>query len=247
MNAVIMDLESIRGNSSGQSWVHTACLIPITMKTGKMSQYTMHTSKALVIKFNDVLNSLIVKEHLNQHMNNKHGSDVNSCAAYNIKTTRHMKFYPGMELIIKFIIEHGGILISHNLVGDLGFLVSTQNLVKGKRMIKNKLDTFPDTGMYSKAWESIKKVCSMSLFCNRCPTMMTEYKKWAALNDRNKSMNTLQSLVQFVSGDREYVQKHAAVQDTIDLFTVLKYAYKCDGPILDGYSYLSSPKWIKAV
>jgi DNA polymerase III epsilon subunit-like protein len=158
-----------------------------------------------------------------------------------------MKFYDGVKFMIKFISENGGLVMSHNLIGDLKFLVSTQSLVGGKRMVKNKLAEFPDTGMYDKKWEDIKKVCSMSLFCNRCPNMTDEYKKWARENNRDTGMNKLESLTQFVKRDREYREKHAAVQDTVDLFTVLKYAYKCDGPIMDGYSYLSKPNWVKVV
>lgn len=249
---VLVDFESIKGNSSGQSWIHTVSCLPFTMQTGKFSQYTLHASKGVVIKFNDVLNNEIVKAHLsinneNTHLNNKHGSDVNSCATYGIKTTRHMKFYDGIKFMNKFIIENGGLIMSHNLIGDLGFLVSTQNLVSGPRITKKKLAEYPDTGMYDKNWEKIIKVCSMSLFCNRCPKMNDEYKKWAKEHGRDTGMNKLESLTQFVKGDREYREKHAAVQDTVDLFTVLKYAYKCDGPILDGYSYLSKPNWVKAV
>ena len=251
-HAVVIDLESIRGNSSGQSWIHTICLIPITMKTGKMSQYTMHTTKGVVIKLTDVLNNEIVKAFLNYekertHLNNKHGNDINSCSEYGIKLIRNMKFRDGVKFMNKFILENGGILIGHNIIEDLGFLVSTQNLVKGPRIIKNKLKQFPDTGMYDKSWTSITKMCSMSLICNRCPKMIDEYKKWASINNRTDGMNKLESLVQFVKNDRSYRQKHSAVQDTIDLFTVLKYAYKCDGSIIDGYSYLSSPNWVKAV
>ena len=252
IEGVLMDPESIRGESSGQSWIHSLCAIPFTMQTGKLSNFTLHTSRGVVIKFNDVINNELVKYFLFKsdgvtHVNNKHGNDVLACAKYGIKTTRHMKFRDGIKFMNKFIIENGGLIMSHNLIGDLGFLVSTQNLVSGPRITKKKLAEYPDTGMYDKNWEKIIKVCSMSLFCNRCPKMNDEYKKWAKEHGRDTGMNKLESLTQFVKGDREYREKHAAVQDTVDLFTVLKYAYKCDGPILDGYSYLSKPNWVKAV
>ena len=251
IEGVLMDPESIKGESSGQSWIHSLCAIPFTMQTGKLSNFTLHTSRGVVLKFNDVINNELVKHHLFQsdgitHVNNKHGNDVLACAKYGIKTTRHMKFYDGMKFFNKFCKENGNLIMSHNLIGDLGFFVSTQNLVGGNRIVKNKLPLFPDTGMYDKNWEGLAKVCTMSLFCNRCPKMTEEYKKWARVNNRDDGMNKLQSLIQFVKDDRGYLEKHAAVQDTVDLFTVLKYAYKCDGPILDGYSYFAKPKWVKA-
>lgn len=252
IEGVLMDPESIQGGSSGQSWIHTLCLIPFTMQTGKLSSYVLHTSRGIVIKFNDVINNNLVKHHLFKsdgvtYVNNKHGNDVLACAQYGIKTTRHMKFYEGMKFTFKYIKENGNLIMSHNLIGDLKFFVSTQNLVGGDRIFKNKLAEFPDTGSYDKNWEDLAKVCTMSLFCNRCPNMTNEYKKWAKENNRDDGMNQLQSLTQFIKNDREYRQKHSAVNDTIDLFTVLKYAYKCDGAILDGYSYFSKPNWIKAV
>jgi hypothetical protein len=155
-----------------------------------------------------------------------------------------MRFYDAVKAMIKYI--DGRIMMSHNLPSDLQALVDTQNFVKGRRIVKNKLVAFPNTGMYDKRWQDVKLVCTMSLFCNRCHKMTDEYKKWARQNNRHTEMNALESLTQFVKDDREYREKHAAVHDTVDLFVVLKYAYKCDGPIMDGYSYVSKPKWIKA-
>ena len=253
MKIVLADFESLKQHSSGNGLIHTISLIPCTMQTGKYAQYTLNSYQGVVIKINDVLKNqifrLLLEEQQNDNvrLNRKHGSDVNACAEYGIKVTKHMNFYDAVKFMNKFIIEHGGVFMTHNFIGDLKFLVDTQNLVKGPRIVKNKLAEFPDTGMYDKNWEGIIKVCSMSLFCNRCPKMTTEYKKWARENDRDTGMNKLESLTQFVKGDREYREKHAAVHDTVDLFTVLKYAYKCDGPIMDGYSYLSKPNWVKAV
>jgi hypothetical protein len=253
MQIVIADFESVKQHSSGDGLIHTICLMPCTMQTGKFSQFTLHTNQGVVIKINDVLKHEIFKllqkeqDDDNIRLNRKHGSDINSCAEYGIKVTKHMNFYDAIKFMNKFIVEHGGIFMTHNFISDLEFIVATQNLVKGRRIVKNKLAEFPDTGMYDKNWESITKVCSMSLFCNRCPKMISKYKQWAKENGRDTGMNKLESLTQFVKGDREYREKHAAVQDTVDLFTVLKYAYKCDGPIMDGYSYLSKPNWVKAI
>jgi len=252
MKIVLADFESLKQHSSGNGLIHTISLIPCTMVTGKIANYTLNSYQGVVIKINDVLRNQIFRflleeqQNDNIRLNRKHGSDVNACAEYGIKVTKHMNFYDAIKFMNKFIIEHGGILMTHNFIGDLKFLVDTQNLVKGPRIVKNKLAEFPDTGMYDKNWEGIIKVCSMSLFCNRCPKMIDEYKKWARQNNRRDKMQALQSFTQFVKDDREYQEKHAAVHDTVDLFVVLKYAYKCDGPIMDGYSYVSNPKWIKA-
>jgi hypothetical protein len=253
INAVIADFESIYLKSSDVSYVHTVSLIPVTMNTGKTSRYMLHTEKGLVIKITDVLNTKFVKEYLEatrdtSHVDKKHSSDIDVCRRHGIRI-RAMRFHDAIKAMNSFVHANGDILMSHNLPSDLKSLVDTQNFVKGRRIIKNKLVQFPNTGMYDKKWNDIKLVCTMSLFCNRCHKMTAEYKKWSIDNGRtvNKGMNRLESFSQFVRRDPMYKQVHAAVQDTIDLFTVLVYAFKCDGPILDGYSYLNEPKWLKAV
>jgi hypothetical protein len=222
------------------------------MATGKLSQYSIHTEKALVIKIIDVLNKRLVIDFLDckndtEHVNEKHEKDRFVCEQ-NGAVIRRMRFKDAIKAMNSFIMFHGGMLLSHNLPGDLRALVDTQNLVRGPRIIKNKLVEFPNTGMYDKNWREIKTVCTMSLFCNRCRKMNTEYKKWVSENKivLHRGMNTLQSLVQFVKRDPGYRQTHSAVQDTLDLFMVLRYAYKCDGSILDGYSYMNKPNWLVA-
>jgi hypothetical protein len=252
VNAVVADFESIFLPNSKVSYVHTISCIPVTMKTGKMSRYMMHTEKGLVIKIANVLNNKFVKEFLDAkgdtiHVQKKHENDTIVCKKHGIKIIRHMRFHDAIKTMNKFILQHGGMLLSHNLPSDLAALVSTQNLVKGPRIIKNKLVDFPNTGMYDNVWKQITLVCTMSLLCNRCHKMNIDYKKWAAENGKVTGMNKLESFTQFVKNDRTYKQSHAAVQDTIDLFTVLIHAHKCDGPILDGFSYLNEPKWVRAV
>ena len=56
----------------------------------------------------------------------------------------------------------------------------------------------------------------------------------------------LATYIQFVKKDPEYRQSHSAVQDTMDLYSVLKAALKYDGNIIDGYDYLAKPEWVKA-
>lgn len=251
VDVIVADFESIYLKASDVSYVHTISLIPATMKTGKTSHYKLHTDMGLVIKITDVLQSKFVKEYLEasrdtDHVNNKHTSDADTCRMHGTRI-RRMRFYDAVKAMIKYI--DGRIMMSHNLPSDLQALVDTQNFVKGRRIVKNKLVAFPNTGMYDKRWQDVKLVCTMSLFCNRCHKMTDEYKKWALANGKtvNKGMNRLESFTQFVRRDPAYRQSHAAMQDTIDLFTVLMYAFKCDGPILDGHSYLNEPKWLRVV
>jgi hypothetical protein len=250
-NAVVADFESIWFPVSQVSYVHTISCIPVTMNTGKLSRYALHSGKGLVIKVTDVLQNKFVRDFLEAkgdvgHLEKKHRLDEKVCKRHRV-CIRYMRFRDAIRCMNKFIIENGGTLLSHNLQGDLESLVNTQNFVSGPRIVKNKLTTFPNSGMYDKNWSNIKLVCTMSLFCNRCRVMNTEYKQWALENDKTSGLNRLESLVQFVKKDSGYSQTHSAVQDTFDLFTVLRYAYKCDGPILDGFSYLNEPKWLRAV
>lgn len=253
ISAIVADFESVHLKSSNVSYVHTISLIPVTMTTGKMSRYQLHTDKGLVIKVTDVLQSKFVKEYLDatrdsSHVSAKHANDAVACTRYGIRM-RSMRFHDAIKAMNVFVVRNGGLLMSHNLPSDLQALVDTQNFVKGRRIVKNKLVQFPNTGMYDRNWSDVKLVCTMSLFCNRCHKMTTEYKKWAIENGRtvNKGLNRLESFSQFVKRDPSYKQSHSAVQDTVDLFTVLAYAFRCDGPILDGYSYLNEPKWLKVV
>ena len=256
---VLADFESVNINGK-YSAIHTICLIPATFTTGKLSQYILHYSQGVVIKITDSINDKILKAFLstkrwykdtteNDWLNEKHANDINTCVSNNIKIIRNMKFNPAIKFMNKFIMEHGGNLVMHNIMSDLEFLVSTQNLVKGLRIIKNKLSMFPDTGMYDPNWSKIIKHDSMSLFSLRCPNMDRIYEEWAKNNNRIDKFNTLESLTQFVKNDRGYKESHSAVQDTIDLFHVLKYASKCDGPIMDKYSFIVNaikPTWINS-
>jgi hypothetical protein len=253
INAVVADFESIRFETSKKSFVHTIVVIPITIKTGKMSQYSLFTEKALVIKITDVLSNKDVKEFLDalhevEHLEQKHRNDERLCGQHGVRI-RYLRFKDAVKTFSSFIKMNGGTLFMHNLLGDLQALVDTQNLVRGPRIVKNKLAKYPNTGTYIREWKDFKFGCTMSILCNRCPNFRTEYKGWVSENNifLGKGMNTLQSLSKFVRREPGYEQAHAAVQDTIDLFHVLKYAVKCDGPILDGFSYIAEPKWILAV
>ena len=64
INAVVADFESIHFPYSNESYIHTISCIPVSISTGKMSQYVIHTEKALVIKIIDVLNKKSIIEFL---------------------------------------------------------------------------------------------------------------------------------------------------------------------------------------
>jgi DNA polymerase III epsilon subunit-like protein len=235
MKVVLADFESHKGNSSNKSWIHTICALAVNLETG--------SSHGIVIKIDDVLRNPIIKEC--ERVNKKHADDTNACSSCNIKVTYHKKFADAFKFLVKFINENGGVLITHNLLSDLEFLVSTQELVGGTRVIKRKLREYPDTGTYVKGWESIIKACSMSILCNRCPKMNIEYKKFNTnFTAHNRPRATLESYTQFAKGNDAYIQKHSAVQDTLDLFCVLRCAYRFDGKFLDGHSYLASAAWL---
>jgi hypothetical protein len=252
MDVVISDFESVQTND-GHSLVHTISLVPATFnhRKGKMKQYTLHYSKGVIINISNVIRSDTFQLLSGSHMKRKHSNDILSASKYGIKQTLHMEFYDAIRYMITFIIDNGGTLISHCLENDLGFLVSTQNFLKGSRIVKNKLVAFPDTGMYDARWASLCKVCSMSLLCNRCPKFNSGYRRWCQSNPEsitrsNNCSSKLKYYIRYVKNDPKYEQTHSALQDVIDLFEVIKYAYQTDGSILDKYSYLSSPNWIKA-
>lgn len=255
-NAVVVDYEAINLSASEiGSIIHTISLIPVTLNTGKMEQFTIHCERGLIIKIKEILNDKEINEILQtkkemSHVNNKHIHDMKTCHDNGIPNIRTMKFYDAIKLHNKFIASNGGVLIGHNLINkltscDFKSLVDTQKRVKGRRILKNNLASFPMNGMYDKQWKDIKIVDTMSLFFNRCSKMITEYKAWWTVPfDKKLKVHSLQSLTRFVKNDPSYNESHSAVQDTIDLFMVLKYAYKCDGPILDKYSYFAQPNWI---
>ena len=249
---VVADFESTKLNS-GKCLIHTISCIPFTIKTGKLSEYSLHIEKSLVIKISDVLNNVYMKTYMSvnpdeqRHIDKKHQNDHEVCLRYGVPIL-HMRFTPAIKRMNKFILDNGGIIIIHNLKSDLQALVQTQQMIKCPRIIKDKLREFPETGMYDKSWKQIAKICSMSLVCNRCKKMQVDYVNWIRENNlvTKSGMNSLERLSKFVKQDALYKQCHAAVQDCIDLFNVIKYAYKSDGPIIDGKSYIAEPEWIKA-
>lgn len=91
----------------------------------------------------------------------------------------------------------------------------------------------------------------MSLFGNRCPKMNAALRDFVnehglALTQQGYVPLRLVTYTQFVKSDPNYRQSHSAVQDTMDLYSVLKAGIKYDGNIIDGHDYLAKPEWLKA-
>lgn len=245
-NAVIYDIEATPGPESGQSRVHTICLVPIVIDG---QARTVSVRKGVVLCIKDVIKRDEV--NLKTDVKNKLAQTTIDVAKYNLNI-KYMNFFDAVVFMNKFVIENGGgMLIGHNILGDLSFMASTQEFVGGKRIIKKKIKEYPDSGMYDINWKNIIKICSMSLFANRCPKMNTEFKKFVLANDIQLTSGgyiplKLNTYAQFVYGDPTYRQLHSAVQDTFDLINVLKSAVYYDGGhIIDGYDYTSKPDWMR--
>ena len=241
-NAVLYDLEATP-SPDNQSRVHTICLVPVTIDKCSITK-----QKGVLICIRDVIKRPEIQ--LKSDVKTKIAQSIIDVANYGLNI-KYLEFYDAIKFMNQFIVDHGGTPIGHNLLGDLEFLASTQNFVGGKRIIKNKLKDYPDSGMYDDNWKNITRVCTMSLFGNRCTRMNQELKKF--VNDNNMSTTQqgyvplrLITYIQFVKNDPDYRQSHSAVQDTIDLYSVLKAAFKYDGNIIDGYDYLAKPEWVKA-
>ena len=247
IKAVLYDFESCVGNNSGESRIFNVCLIPVNINS-KTHEITKLTGVLICIK--DVLKREEIKE--NTTVRQKVGRAVFDGATNNMNI-KYLTFYDFVKFMIKFVIEKGDSnLLGHNVIGDLGFLSSTQDFVGGKRIVKRKLKEFPSTGIYDPRWSSINLMCTMSLFGTRCPKMAAAYHKF---NDDNRISLTpggyysskLETYTKFARGDPNYKQTHSVVQDTVDLYIVLKMTYKCgDTGFIDGATYLVRPDWVKA-
>jgi hypothetical protein len=243
--AVIYDFESCVGNKQGESRIHTVCLLPITFNS-KNKEIIKRTGVLICIK--DVLKRDEIK--YNPNVRQKIGRAVfDGAVGMDIK---YLTFHDFIKFMITFVLEQGdGNLLGHNVLGDLGFLISTQEFVGGKRMVKRKLKEFPNTGMYDTRWSKLNLMCTMSLFGNRCPKMMEAYHKF---NDDHHLQKTacgyysskLETYTKFAHDDPFYTQSHSVVQDTIDLYSVLRTAYKYDDDFIDGTTYLIKPEWVRA-
>jgi hypothetical protein len=222
--------------------VHTICLVPV--KFG--NEFTVQ--KGVLICVKDVLKCETINE--NPDVRKKIAASVIDVAKYNLNI-KYLNFHEAVTFMNDFIESHGGMVMSHNLLNDLGFLVDTQNFIGGKRVVKNKLKEYPDTGMYDKRWENFSKMCSMSLINNRANKFNQFYYHFCDTNNIPKTYSgyystKLETFTKFIHNDPDYKQTHTAVQDTIDLVNVLKSVYKFDGKnVIDGASYIVKPEWTK--
>lgn len=237
-NFIVCDFESTMTGI-----IHTICLVPV--KIGNEFQI----QKGVLICIKDVLKQDTINE--NPDVRKKIATSVIDVAKYDCNI-KYLNFYDAVLFMNDFIELHGGGVISHNFISDLGFLVDTQNFVGGKRIIKNKLKEYPDTGMYDKRWETFTKMCSMSLINNRCLKFNANYYNYCKLNEIPATYGgyystKLETFTKFIKNDSHYKQTHTAVQDTMDLVNVLKSVYKYDGKsVIDGSSYIAKPEWTKA-
>lgn len=241
-NAVLYDLEATP-SLSGQSRVHTICLIPITI-----DKTTVTRQKGVLVCIRDVIKCPEIQHK--SDVRTKIAQSVIDVANYGLNV-KYLDFYDAIKFMNQFTVDHGGMLIGHNMAGDLEFLAMTQDFVGGKRIIKKKLKDYPDTGMYDPNWSQITRVCTMSLFGNRCPTMNQALRDFVHEHDMDVTRQgyvplRLVTYTQFVNADPTYRQSHSAVQDTMDLYSVLKAGIKYDGNIIDGYDYLAKPEWLRA-
>lgn len=239
MAAVLADFESTHSG-----YIHTICLIPIKI-SDKVTQ-----QKGVLICIKDVIKHDIIQE--NPDVRKKIASSVIDVANHDLNI-KYLNFYDAVNFMIDFVCDHGNTLINHSMVSDLGFLVSTQDFVGGKRIIKKRLREYPDTGMYNKKWENINKVCSLSLLSNRCPKFNEHYYNFYKNNNIDPTPGgyysiKLETFSQFIRNDPTYHQSHSAVQDTVDLVNILKSAVQYDGKnIIDGTNYIAKPDWKRAV
>ena len=238
MAAVLADFESTYAG-----YIHTICLVPIKIGD-KITQ-----QKGVLICVKDVIKHDTI--HENPDVRKKIASSVIDVANYDLNI-KYLNFHDAVTFMIDFVCDHGNTLINHNMVSDLGFLVSTQEFVGGKRIVKKRLKEYPDTGMYNKKWEGINKVCSLSLLSNRCPKFNQHYYDFYRLNNIEPTpggyySSKLETYSQFIRNDPGYHQTHSAVQDTVDLANIMKSAFHYDGKnILDGAGYITKPEWKRA-
>ena len=233
--AVVADFES-----TFSGYVHTICLVPFKFGNNVLTQ------KGVLLCIKDVIKKDIIQE--NPDVRKKIASSIIDVANYDLNI-KYLNFFDAIEYMIYFIQTHGNILINHNMLCDLEFLAKTQELVGGKRIIKKKLKEYPDGGMYDKRWSSITKICSMCLINNRCHKFNEHYSNFYNLHSLPTTSGgyystKLETFTKFVNNDPEYVQSHSAVQDTIDLFNILKSVINYDGKsVIDTSNYLVKPEW----
>jgi hypothetical protein len=226
---------------SGESKIHSICLIPVKYDNGKLTK-----QKGLVIFIRDVLKDDVVR------LGSGHKLSNTLCdAAMARMNMKILDFAEAIHEMITFIVSNGSILVTHNLLNDLEFLISTQEYVGGKRVVKRNLKEYPKTGIYDKRWSQVTLICSMCLLTNRCNKFMESYQKTdipVNLTPAGYLQITIEALSQFVKGGSHYKQSHTATQDTLDLFEILKFAFAFENRcVIDNTDYFVKPEWLRPI
>lgn len=239
---VIADFEAHK------SLVHTIALVPFVVSSKKC---ILQKKDAVLIKVINIVNTI---NDLNPEIiNKKNLSDLSESCYGGIHAVYPMSFHEAIPYMCEYINSYGGTLVSHNLLEDLAFLEKTQSHVDGKTLVNPLIKSFPETGIRNKYWKDIKKVCSISLVCNRCHYFKESYSKYVGKNPSHDLTPkrycpvTLESLSRFVKEDPKYVQSHSALKDTFDLFEVIHKCYSLGDTLFDGCSFLTKPDWFSPV
>ena len=227
-SAVILDVEA------ENSIAHTVALAatrfgrraaPVGAKTrsGKPLMKPVNyftTGERFVIKFTDVKVS----------DDKKHLTDFHTCMKTDFKML-FMKYNEGITFINDFVEQNGGTLASHCIINDLAFLAKTQEHVGGKQLVKKNIEADPKNGILDKRWKGFNLVCTRFLACSKADNFMKEYidSKPGVTASKKYIPTTLESFSRFIS-EGEYVQKHSAAQDVIDLTNFVKAMVDADGP-----------------
>jgi hypothetical protein len=164
----------------------------------------------------------------------KNLADFHTCMKTDFKLL-FMKYNDAIEYTIDFVERNGGTLASHCLDNDLGFLAKTQEHVGGKQLVRKNIVADPKNGIADKRWKGFNLVCTRFLACSKAVNFMKEYidSKPGETDSKRYFLTTLESFCRFIS-EGEYVQKHSAAQDVIDLTAFVKAMVDADGPGIFG-------------
>ena len=164
----------------------------------------------------------------------KNLTDFHTCMKTDFKML-FMKYNDAIVFMNDFVEQNGGTLASHCLDNDLGFLAKTQEHVGGKQLVRKNIRADPKNGIADKRWKGFNLVCTRFLACSKAHNFMKEYidSKPGETKSKMYIPTTLESFCRFVS-EGEYVQKHSAAQDVIDLTNFVKAMVDADGPEIFG-------------
>jgi hypothetical protein len=239
--------------ASHEKIIDTVCLVACEFHTKKKKIGGVRTRSGKGGIFTDVrqsrvtdmviikLSDVITKSSQKDYVDKKHVIDVHTCAK-NKKDILFMTYEEMIKFMIQFVHKNGKKLITHNMFGDLESLTKTQEFVGG-HLVKD-LEKFPTSGINHPLWGEIDLMCSWSILCNRAPVFMNDYKKFCFKNKIHVSKHgnlptTLDMFIKFVKDDLSYCEKHAASQDTFDLYQVLERLFLLDGEKpFEGKSYM---------